>query len=397
MKKTKTICIVIIVLMLSLTTTSYADWIYTHPNGTKYTLPDDIPAEKTFGSNTYKLNFDILRDKHLVVYGDHTDVSGNEKKSTDVSGDEWRYLGLTMYGDKFTNKDFPNDADSGRKPWEKNWIRNPWGMGLCKSSKFNRDPDATKWIETLGWGMRGEELIDFFVIQIKPTKYAPGSAKGFHKTDKGVVYYQTFYLDPLEEVPEPKPMETSVKADFYLIPETYEYYDTRFSDHSKASPGSNIIKWELKIDGNNGYTKTFTKKKEAENELSKGLREGKYTFILFVENDYGKSDQASQNIKVKKEGEITEIIVKPMITAPEKVKVNNVFTVKIVKNSILHVINKLEYIHWYIYESDKKVNPGELTQENFTYRPEYDDKMEFEISFDKNKYVYFIVKVGYRE
>jgi hypothetical protein len=172
-----------------------------------FTLPAGVPAYLTKNGTT----LDAGIQNGYLVYGTTSDVSGNEYKSG-----QYRYLGYDLYGNLFTNIDFPNDADSGRQPWEKSWISYPWFEGLCNKSTYNNDPAAASWLDGLGWsGWSGNTLINYLNIQSPPTDYTQGSAIGWH-IDSGQTWYQTFAIQPKKTVPQ-------ATTGLYVTPPT-KYY-----------------------------------------------------------------------------------------------------------------------------------------------------------------------------
>lgn len=146
------------------------------------------------------LNLEYVQKSAKFVYGTPDDVDPN-----DVKGGEWRYLGYTKDGNLFSNDRFPNDVNTGLRPWEKDWIKEPWNRGLCEKSEYNRDPNAAEWLDTLGWDeyehvedrvpLSGTNLQNYLAIQSPMTNHAPGSARGYHDFN-GRILYQTFSLMP---------------------------------------------------------------------------------------------------------------------------------------------------------------------------------------------------------
>jgi hypothetical protein len=176
--------------------------------------------------STFKgmLNVEILFKKGLAVYGKPEDIENNEFKAG-----EYRYLGYDINGTPFTNEDFPNDFNIGKKPWEKNWIYKPWNTNIenqkrPQKSAFNRDRNATHWLNQIEWagknGWTGEKLIDYFMIQSPQTDYTPGSAIGWHSLENGKVLYQTFEIPPAKSLLD----ELGAEAYIVFIPIIIEYW-----------------------------------------------------------------------------------------------------------------------------------------------------------------------------
>lgn len=157
-----------------------------------------VPQQIVRQGIVYKLNMDIVNSKGYAVYGFPNNISGNELKNG-----QYRYLGYDINGNLFSNKEFPDDADSGREDWEKDWIKYPWketdknGDVLTKKSMYNRDPRAARWLDSLniGHGWTGEKLLDYFNIQSPAGDYFTGSARGWHEST-GKIWYKTFVMDP---------------------------------------------------------------------------------------------------------------------------------------------------------------------------------------------------------
>jgi len=69
-----------------------------------------------YSSNGYKANFDTYRNyNYIVVYGKSEDVPNNES-STETGKLEYRYLGYTLTGEKYTNTYFRADPGGGGNP-----------------------------------------------------------------------------------------------------------------------------------------------------------------------------------------------------------------------------------------------------------------------------------------
>lgn len=154
------------------------------------------------------LNIEITRTTGYLIFGTPEQVPENGQKKGLDGKQQWRYFGFDIMGNPFSNMYFPNDADSGRQPWEKQWIENPWdtknsgGLFLCRRSELWRDPMAQVWLDkiTPAWpGWDGSKFHDYLNIQSPPTNYTPGSARGWHMV-AGKAWYQTFVLAPLTEM-----------------------------------------------------------------------------------------------------------------------------------------------------------------------------------------------------
>ena len=173
------------------------------PSEAAVILPTGVPQSVVVNGKTLNINESIANSKGYVVYGSSSDVTNNELKQG-----QYRYLGYDINRNPFTNKDFPNDADSGRAPHEKQWIEYPWSksLRLCTPSVHNLNPKASQWLDSLNWpGWSGSKLVNYLSIQSEPS-YAQGSVIGWHRAPD--IWYQTFELDPALKIKlEPEPAE----------------------------------------------------------------------------------------------------------------------------------------------------------------------------------------------
>lgn len=79
-----------------------------------FPVPFEIPNLNDSDGEPYELNKEIVEKDGYAVYGDYTDVPGNDCKNG-----EWRYLGYDIYGQRFANFDFPWESDSHREDYER--------------------------------------------------------------------------------------------------------------------------------------------------------------------------------------------------------------------------------------------------------------------------------------
>jgi hypothetical protein len=167
-------------------------------------LPEGVSQRITIDGKTLKVNETVATEKGYLVYGTAADVPGNDYKnssgakvSASTPGSIPRYLGYDVKGNKYSNFDFPVDADSGRDPWDKSWIKYPWDEGYCNYPPYyNTDNNASAWLDRLNWpGWTGEKLKDYLLIQSPPTDYSPGTCVGWH-IYLGKPWYQVFSIEP---------------------------------------------------------------------------------------------------------------------------------------------------------------------------------------------------------
>lgn len=180
----------------------------------KYHIPDHVPPKS---SNGYGFNDRYwLSDRYrLIVYGDVSDVPGNERRPSEKDGiPEYRYLGYDEAGNKFSNNLFPDDpADPNdldvRKPLaERNWIYEPWKvLGFDPtnySENINCKPDIDRIAEVPpvgeGWSPgNGGVFFGYGNVQSYPTLTAPGSLRMWRYTSTGGIRYDTRDIPVLEK------------------------------------------------------------------------------------------------------------------------------------------------------------------------------------------------------
>lgn len=147
----------------------------------------------------HPLNIELSKTKGWLIYGTPQQVPGNQ-----YDQGQWRYYGFDIMANPFTNPEFRNDADSGRSPWEKKWIEKPWVEDLCKQSPYLEDPNLPLWLDgiTPAWpGWDGDRLSNTLHILTPPSEYGPGVARGWHKDSSGKVWYESFFLAPINPPP----------------------------------------------------------------------------------------------------------------------------------------------------------------------------------------------------
>jgi len=329
--------------------------------GTTYQigLPVGITRNTTVSGKS--INFEILKDRHILVFGQ---PFGDK----DING-EYRYLGYTIDGNSYSNKEFINDADSGRKPYEKN-IQPLYivEQGNFPENRALKEETIKEVLAEEGfpnsWQNR-DDLLDYFLVQGLKGEGTQASIRMYHKTSDGKIWYQTLTKDyPVEDV---KPLVMEVTADFDLNSSVYENQSIGFKDKSYAN-GTDIINWNLKVidTATSNVIKEFNNKNEAENELKNGLSEGYYKLELYLNNGEDgasfREDTAIKYITVNKQEPDSDPIA--LVEAPDA-EINEVFTVS-AKGSIASYGAKIINYKWTI---------------DGTYRSEYDGQAEITQSF----------------
>lgn len=215
---------------------------------TYYGVPSDTKLKNT---NGWFFNIELWLDRHIVAYGDHSKVGGNDFKNATLNGypvggdltiglknkgyyrnasllGEYRYHGFDANGNRYVNLDFPADADSGRKPEQKKWIYRVWD----ETSPYYNNPntgqprikDASKyfdeaiktgpsslnvraWIDkslpfdVISSTNADKDAYNYVHVTTRPTTRFPGEGLMYHQSD--VVYYQAFSLDKQKEAKLP--------------------------------------------------------------------------------------------------------------------------------------------------------------------------------------------------
>ena len=132
-------------------------------------------------SKKLRINEEILSKDGYLVYGSHKDVP--QDSINDYKEGQWRYVGYSYEGLKFSNFHFPWEGRvEGRLDKDRKWIKEPWGVigntgkELEKEQSYYNEkyPDkVAEWIEEImrsedsGWqdpgitgNWTGAELVD---------------------------------------------------------------------------------------------------------------------------------------------------------------------------------------------------------------------------------------------
>jgi len=163
-----------------------------------------------------ELNETLLEEKGIRVFGGPGDVPCNEFSPLDGGyyryqgrEGEYRYHGFDNSFNLFTNRDFPNDADSYRALSMKHWLKEGWETEGYKPDPFQSylrehtglaaDSLKAAYEEMLPFEIYGEgRVYDYLYISDFPTLYGPGQGILWHETPNGI-WYQSFSLGILKE------------------------------------------------------------------------------------------------------------------------------------------------------------------------------------------------------
>lgn len=198
-----------------------ADW-------ENYKASHGLGPEVTLTSNGKSFNKELFEELGLVVYGDHSLISGNDFKAKSggyynkngVVG-EYRYHGYDLNGNKHGNDNFPRDSDTGTPPEKKYWVFRPWmntsfGYNLFKKHIGNNVSNYNKWAiegdqavaklineglpfdinETYEAPNGDKNPINYISVQTMPTTFSSGQGTMIHKSVyDGRAWYQSFVLN----------------------------------------------------------------------------------------------------------------------------------------------------------------------------------------------------------
>ncbi len=217
-----------------------ATFKYKQMNWAEFKTYYGVPLDTNYkNKDNYLFNIELWLDNQIVVYGDYSKVGENDFKNATLNGysgdltiglknkgyykngtllGERRYHGFDASGNRYVNLNFPADADSGRKPEQKNWIYRIWDK---KSSYYKitriEEPssyfdiasldgfiaiDVRNWIEeTLPFDITNstyaadKKAYNYAHVTTAPSTRFPGEALMYHQSD--IVYYQTFSLNKM--------------------------------------------------------------------------------------------------------------------------------------------------------------------------------------------------------
>ncbi|MCG9966744.1 hypothetical protein L9W92_01560 [Pelotomaculum terephthalicicum JT] len=152
-----------------------------------------------------------------LVYGSPQDVPGN-----DYRNGQYRYLGYTKYGDKYTNIGFPPDSyANGAYLDGQEWIPEPWKNGATGITEPNPYDGSMEYYQNIkngiymyyqggtninGYNVAGEavypnfwdNIVQYVHILAPSTQYAWGIGRMWHRDESGNLWYLTVPLMPTE-------------------------------------------------------------------------------------------------------------------------------------------------------------------------------------------------------
>lgn len=193
----------------------------------------------------YPFNYKLWEDKGLIVYGQHSDVSGNDFKAATqpasgtiierqgyyarngMSG-EYRYHGFDVQGQRYTNREFPDD-ENVRTDFERQWIYQPWNENLSYGDRKELDaPNRQDFLqrylrehvmESVSNGIKlpnstppNNNISNYFYAYQTPDLLKPGAGIMWHKEPgTGKIWYKTFHMPKLESGRNMTPVRTEVE------------------------------------------------------------------------------------------------------------------------------------------------------------------------------------------
>ncbi|MGX8795106.1 Athe_2463 domain-containing protein [Fusibacter sp. JL298sf-3] len=230
-----------------------------------YKKKKGIPLELPYvNKDGFFFNKELFDDLGVTVYGDYKDVADNEFKPGSIifgadgetrlgedmkkgyyenSTGEYRYHGYDAQGNRYANRNFRLDADSGTRPEQKHWIYRVWDKDsvyhyyyseklkgvkrIAEASDYNEAAteelgigDKTydsqikftrQWInDTLPFEIKrgtnsDKSPYNYAHVQTRPTTYRTGEALMFHdpypeiRTGQNTgLWYQVFSLEKVK-------------------------------------------------------------------------------------------------------------------------------------------------------------------------------------------------------
>lgn len=227
-------------------------------NSIKDNLPK-LPGNVTPASSIrgYPLNFRLWLQKGLLVYGNYNSIKDKNQfklgtqpspgvvrnndgyyygtdSHTGLSGrGEWRYHGIDVSGNLFSNMNFIDDG-SNTKFNEREWIKEPWSyLPLSKRPNIsnynykalNLDGNVSietqaalrQWInKSLSDGVPlksspiDPETYKYLNILSAPTSMQTGQGRMWHKKEDGSIWYQTLSVPVLKESLQNLPVTVAI-------------------------------------------------------------------------------------------------------------------------------------------------------------------------------------------
>lgn len=181
-----------------------------------------IPLKSSNGkplSEKYLLNQAGIGER-VIVYGCPSDVNDN-----DYDLGQYRYLGWDAEGNLYRNWRFRSDSRATLHV-AKNWVKSPWDTATGRSKEIrqtilSQNQDAASWLERIvdpykesptflqsynkrtGKGWTGDTLLDYAIIQQKPTQFSPGVVQMWNIwAPDGSWWYEMFTI-PAEPLTPP--------------------------------------------------------------------------------------------------------------------------------------------------------------------------------------------------
>ncbi|MCX7921388.1 MAG: hypothetical protein N3B21_05110 [Clostridia bacterium] len=218
------------------------------------------------------LNFKLWHDKHIAVYGNWSKVGANDfddltqvapGKIEENEGyyrkggllGEYRYHGFDYIGNKFTNINFRDDDNLGIALSKKDWIITPWknsNINVIRSS-YTRSAEfgnatTQNWIskavsftldnyKPVPLSTNPNTLVNNYAWQYMhimqaPTLQYPGQGRMWH-LHKGSIWYQTFPIPILSDIPMPGSQDITVTLTLLNKPEEFVFIDYGASTDSE--------------------------------------------------------------------------------------------------------------------------------------------------------------------
>lgn len=218
-------------------------------------LPNNIVPPSSF--HGYPLNFRLWKQKGLLVYGNYNSVKdknqfklgtqispgtvdnddgyyyGSDSHSGKSGRGEWRYHGIDISGNLFSNMNFIDDG-SVTKFNEREWVKEPWtylplskrpnisnynytALNLDGNVSIETQASLQQWInKSLPNGVPlknspvDPETYEYLNILSAPTSMLSGQGRMWHQKDDGSIWYQTLSVPVLKETLQNLPVSVAI-------------------------------------------------------------------------------------------------------------------------------------------------------------------------------------------
>ncbi len=177
-------------------------------------------------SGCYRADYETYRNYGLIVYGNPSDIIGNEYKDG-----EYRFLGYTFLESKYTNQLFPDDFDFGNLPENWDYIDVPGSAESWELLEQSVQKPYMLYTKLLGHGATTLTAADIGITRARVQSPATWMNSGSIYTYKSNDYYATFSVPAMGM----GILSASLIPDFTDITVSSSYGDTEINLKLNAS------------------------------------------------------------------------------------------------------------------------------------------------------------------